>query len=173
MIENFSLLSPEGQKQFAADLVAKLNEQMVFSDEVDFEIFDIEANEMDGSLNIGVSVNTSIDRDAAWQCGDSDEASSTPSDYDFSNLDKEDAKQAFKTLTAEFEGYTLELSDLEIDDEDVEAVSEVYDVTNEDAGIGHYEFWGETGYDSQPYCEVEGALAVNCSISAWLIVTPK
>ena len=172
MIENFSLLSPSEQKQFAADLIAKLNTAKVLSDET-LEIFDTEADELDGSLSIGISADTAISRDATWQCDDYDDASSMPSDYEFSNLDVEDAKQLFKTLTTEFEDYTLEVKYLEIGDYDVEEVSEVYDVSEEDSGIGSYEYWGHVEYDSQPYCEVEGALAVNCNISAWLIVTPK
>ena len=173
MIENFSLLSPEEQQQFAAELVAKLNAAKVFSDDSDLTIYDIDTDEMDGSIGIAIGVETAIDRDAYWQCGDSEEAYDMPEHYDFTESSSEDAKKAFKTLATDFEGYILELREFDIEDYDVEGVSEVYDIENEDAGIGSYEYWGDTGYDSQPYCEVNGSLDVSCGISAWLVVTPK
>lgn len=172
MIENFSLLSPEEQKQFAADLIAKLNAAGTLSNET-FNIFDIESDALDGSLYIGINADTTIERAATWQCGDREDASSVNDTYEFLELNAVDAKQLFKTTATEFEGYLLEVVGLEIDDYKIEDVSKVYSISNEDAGIGSYEFWGEIGYDSQPYCEVEGALAVNCTISGWLIVTSK
>lgn len=172
MVENFSLLSPEEQKQFAADLIAKLNAAGTLSNEA-FEIFAVESDELDGSLSIGISTDTTIKRDATWQCEDHEDAYSITDNYSFLESDAADAKQLFKTTATEFEGYLLEIVGLEIDDYEVEDVSEVDSASEEDAGIGSYEVFGEVGYDSRPYCEVEGALAVSCSISGWLVVTPK
>jgi hypothetical protein len=63
---------------------------------------------------------------------------------------------------------------LEIDDVDeVETVEvEVDSISHEDAGIGHYEYWGEVGYDSRPYVEVEGTIvkACDCALSLYVEV---
>jgi hypothetical protein len=51
-------------------------------------------------------------------------------------------------------------------------LDEVEDVSHEDAGIGHYEFWGETGYDSDPYYAVEGTIIEACSCRIVFEVEP-
>lgn len=172
MIENFSLLSPEEQKQFATDLIAKLNAAGTLSDET-FKIFAVESDELDGTLMIGITADATIKRGASWQCENRDEVRDVTDTYNFLEPSAADAKQLFKTTATEFEGYLLEVAALEIDDYKIEDVSEVYSISEEDAGIGSYEYWGEVGYDSQPYCEVRGALDIRCSISGWLVVTPK
>jgi hypothetical protein len=165
VIENFAELSVKEQFDFAAALVKTLNSEKTFSSDVEFEVAGIEADDMTGGLAIILSHKDLIEvsRPAVWTCSDEDEAGHVPEDADFDNLKFEDAKKVFKTLAAEIEGYSISL---EIDDVEEEHIVEVEvdKITDEDAGIGHYEFWGETGYDSQPYCEVTGTLVQECTI---------
>lgn len=173
VIENFALLSEQEQKDFAEALVKTLNTEKTFAD-FDFKVDSVEADDMTGGLVIELSHDDPIDitRNATWTCGDSEEAEDTPEDEEYENYLWEDAKQAFKTLNAELEGYTIEL---EISDADAEETVEVdaEKVSHEDSGIGHYEYWGYVGYDSHPYCEVEGTITQACSIYFSIYVEAK
>lgn len=46
--------------------------------------------------------------------------------------------------------------------------TEVTKVTEEDAGIGSYEYWGTVGYDSQPYTEISGVVTIDAVLGLWL-----
>ena len=173
VIENFALLSEQEQRDFAEALVKTLNTEKTFAD-FDFKVDSVEADDMTGGLTIELSHEDLIDitRNATWQCGDAEEAEDTPDDAEFENYIWEDAKQAFKTFKADLEGYTIEL---EISDADKEEIVDVdaEHVSHEDSGIGHYEYWGHVGYDSHPYCEVEGTITQACSIYFSIYVEAK
>lgn len=171
VIENFAELSFEEQKKFAEALVKTINSESTFTDQVDFKVTGVEADDMAGGLIIELEHENTIDveREAIWTCRDRDDAEVTPDVPEFTDLLFDDAKKAFKTLATEFEGYSVTLS---IDDVDKESITGVKaeNITDEDAGIGHYEFWGETGYDSDPYFEVEGTITQACTIYCSLYV---
>lgn len=172
MIDNFSILSPEEQMKFAQELLAKVNAAQTFLHGDEMKLDELEANELDGSLDIFFSVEDfEVGREAEWQVGNEDEAYQTPrySDVEFTGRAADEVKAEFKTTRAEFEGYQLEITNLQIDDQDI-TNSEVASTSDEDAGIGHYEYWGAEGYDSRPYVQVEGTVYCNCSISGCLNV---
>jgi hypothetical protein len=158
------------QKAFAEALVKTINSENTFTDQVDFKVTGIEADEMTGGLTIILEHDNTIEvkREAIWTCADSDEANS-PQDPDFADLLANDAKNAFKTLAVELEGYSVTLSVDDVDEEETAEV-EVDSISDEDSGIGSYEFWGEHGYDSQPYCEVEGTIVKACAVYCSLYV---
>ena len=174
MIENFAELSFEEQKKFAEALVKTINSENTFTDETDFKISGIEADDIAGGLIILVEHDDliSISRDATWTCEDEDEVDADPGyDADYTNYLFEDAKKAFKTLSTEVEGYVVSL---EIDDVDEEETIEVNadNYTHEDAGVGDYEYFGHSGYDSQPYIEVEGTIIKGCNCALSLYIEP-
>ena len=172
VIENFAALSAQEQMEFATKLLATINSEHVFTADTTFELDSVEADDFAGGLIMLLSHPDTIDvsREATWSCGDEDEASSDPGyDAEYVNSVYEDAKSAFKTLSTVIDGYKISL---EIDDVDeVETVEvEVDSISHEDAGIGHYEYWGEIGYDSRPYVEVEGTIvkACDCALSLYV-----
>lgn len=171
VIYNFNELSKTELQQFAAGLVQKINSESLFTSEVDFKIEEIDTDEMSGDLIISLSHDDLIEisRKATWQCGDEDELYSTPYDPEFEDNIYTEIEQAFKTTTIELDGYKLSLTVDDIDEEEI-LEADVDSYSHEDSGIGHYEFWGEVGYDSRPYLEVEGSLIVSCScyISLWV-----
>jgi hypothetical protein len=172
VIENFSDISTKEQRDFAEALVKTINSERTFTDETDFAVRSIEADSTTGDLIIELDHDEliSIVREATWTCGDEDEIHSDPGyEADYADSVYEDAKKAFKTIVTEIEGYTVELDIADVDEEETIEV-DVDDYSHEDGGIGHYEFWGETGYDSDPYIEVEGTITKACSCSLALIV---
>jgi hypothetical protein len=170
MIENFSLLSQEEADQFARDLVAKINDANIFSDGLTFEILDkVDTDFLDGScaILVGPVDGMSIERHGTWYC---DEDSTAPDgEIEYDDTIESAVKNALKCIEAEFNGYKLELCDFEVDDEEVED-TEVEDVESGDDGIGHYEWFGFTGYDSQPYWQATGIVYIKCNMSCWLSV---
>jgi hypothetical protein len=174
VIENFNDLTPQELQEFAKALVDKINKESIFSSEVNFTIDEAEANELTGDLYIGLSHEDSIyvPREATWTCSDEDEVHSDPGyEADYVNSIFDDAKAAFNTLTTVLDGYKVTLSIDDIDDTDTEEV-EVDSYSHEDSGIGHYEYGGAPGYDSNPYIEVEGTIIRACSCALSLDVSP-
>lgn len=173
VIENFSMLSEAELKAFAEALVKTINSEGIFTSETAFKIYEIDADETTGNLYIGLETeeNVLVEREATWTCGDEDEIHSDPGyEADFADTCYDDAKKAFKTMKAELEGYDLDLSIDDMDEVDTDEVI-VDNYHEDDAGIGHYEYWGHTGYDSQPYFEVEGTIVKACSIALTLTVS--
>jgi len=173
-IENFAELPVQEQRAFAEALIKTINSESTFSSDVDFKITNVEADDMSGCLFIDVDTAGTMDvkREASWTCSDSEEAHDTPEDPDFVNSIYEDAKEAFKIKEVIIDGYKVLINDIvDVNTEETVEV-EVDNISHEDAGIGHYEFWGETGYDSDPYCEVEGTLTVACYCSLVFEVEP-
>lgn len=170
-IENFAALSFQEQNEFATKLLATINSEHTFTADTAFEIDKVEADDLTGGLMIQVSHPNLIEvsREATWQAEDETEASSAPEHADYKNSIYEDAKHAFKTLDTVIDGYSLSLVIDDVDDVETTEV-EVDTVSHEDSGIGDYEFWGETGHDSQPYVEVKGTIVKACDMALTLYV---
>jgi hypothetical protein len=171
VIENFAELSFEEQKKFAEALVKTINTENTFTDQTNFKVESIEADEMTGGLIIVLEHEGTINvyRDASWSCTYHDEASQRPDSPEFNNSDSDDAKEVFKTLAVELEGYSVTLSVDDVDTEDIVDV-EVSEIYREDDGIGHYDYFGHRGYDSSSYFVVEGVLGQACYIYCSLYV---
>lgn len=173
VIENFSTISKQEQLSFAEALVKTINSESTFTADTNFKVVDVEGDDTTGDLYITLETEDLIpvSCEATWQCGDEEEAYDTPDSYAVNYADSifNDAAKAFKTLNAEIDGYDMELM---IDDVDAEETDEVIvdRISNEDSGIGHYEYFGATGYDSNPYVEVEGTLVQLCSVALTLAV---
>lgn len=164
VIENFAELSFEEQQKFAEALIKTINSEKLFYDGTQFEITGIEAVDMDGSLMIEVSHADPIEveREATWTCDSKEEASSDPGyDADYVNYLIDDAKSAFKILSTVIDGYKVTLDIADVDEDDTIEV-EVDSTSNEDGGIGDYEYWGRRGHDSDPYVEVTGTIVKAC-----------
>lgn len=169
VIENFAAMSVQEQRAFADSLVKTINSESIFSSDVDFEIDNVEADDITGGLIIEVSHTNSVEvaRAATWTCDDEDEASHDPGyDVEYENSIYEDARKAFKTTEAVIDDYRVSLEIADIDTDETIDV-DVDEISHEDSGIGHYEYWGHTGYDSHHYVEVTGTIvkASTCYIS--------
>jgi hypothetical protein len=135
---------------------------------------EIDADELTGGLDIGVRTEQPvvITRNATWQCGSAEEAKDVEYywDIDYENPTATDAEKAFSAELANIDGYKviLTVDDAEVvgDIEDIE----ILNTTDEDDGIGHYEYFGATGYDSRPFCVVEGILTMECECSLRLYI---
>ena len=114
-------------------------------------------------------------RDKLWlfaSCAHDDDVNSYPSSDLYYNDDVyEEVKKVFKTFSAVIDGYNVELDINDIDDKEIVDFS-VNKVTKEDSGIGRYEYWGDTGYDSHPYYEIEGTITNGCICDLFIIVSP-
>lgn len=171
VIENFAALSDQEQREFAEALIKTINTEKTFIDD-ELTLSSVEADEMTGDLLIDLEGVIYLDRKATWTCGnDEDDAYAKPEDPEYDSFIFNDVKRAFKTLSAEIDGYTLSLDVADTNDEEIEEVK-VDHISHEDAGIGHYEYWGYEGYDSRPYIEVEGTLVQSCKVYLGLSVEP-
>jgi hypothetical protein len=173
-IENFAELSAQEQRAFADALIKTINSEHTFSSEIDFEITDVEADELTGNLWIGAihKEDTYIEvvRQAHWQAADEDEAYSAE-DPEYYDSIYNDAKASFKTMESVIEGYKVSLSIDDVDEVDtVDTTAD--DISHEDSGIGSYEYWGESGYDSNEYVEVDGTITVACECAVTFTVEP-
>ena len=164
VIENFALLTAEEQRAFAETLIKTINSESTFTTHTHFEIADIEVDDFTGGLIIQLSHTDLLPatREATWICLHEDDAYSDPGyDAEYQTTLSEEVKKLFKTFEADIDGYYV---DLQLDD--VEALEtslvEVSGLSYEDDGIGSYEYFGFTGYDSQPYIEVEGSITNEC-----------
>lgn len=178
VIENFAALSAKEQREFAEALIKTINTENIFSDDTDFKIYEIEVDDMAGSLIISVE-NTEyiyVPRHATWAVSDEEDPSTLPMDsydIDYASTPERDLKDTLKTISAEIEGYTVSVYDvMEADQIDVDEV-EVDTVTKEDGGIGSYEYWGEIGYDSRPYLEVSGTIVQKCNCALAFEIVPS
>ena len=174
VIENFAALSVQEQLKFAEALIKTINSESIFTSDTNFELAGIEADEFTGGLSITVSLANPIEisRKATWHAADEDDASNDPGyDADYENYLFEDAKKAFKTLSAIIDGYTVTLDITDVDENETTSV-EVDEISHEDAGIGDYEYWGYAEHDSRPYVEVTGNIIKSCDCSLAFFVEP-
>lgn len=97
----------------------------------------------------------------------------TEGNYSVDDIDIDAEKEAenyIKTIQtpSEFmEGILTDVSYEDIHDYTI-ADTEVTKMTEEDAGIGSYEYWGTVGYDSQPYTEISGIVTIDAVLGLWL-----
>lgn len=171
VIENFSTLSREELNQFAKKLLDKINAESLITDEVDLQLPTDEdaiwANEMTGNLHIALdAVDISGAVGATWQ-------SPVDEPYEFDDADEDGEPDFDGALNKEVvvDGYKVTVT---VDDyEYLERLEvEVLDYSEEDSGIGSYEFWGSREYDSHPYLEVEGEFINLYSVVLTLTVEP-
>lgn len=177
VIQNFSVLPAQEQRQFAADFINKINSSKILSDYAVFSLDDIDTDDMTGGLYLEVTAkDIYFERDVNWTEKDDEDiqsyygpGSSMPDDLDFVESILSDIKDTgFKSKSVVLDGYTLTVEDVaDTADEKVEEI-EVKHVSYEDAGIGHYEYWGYEGYDSDPYVAVEAK--ANCSATAYILL---
>lgn len=163
LIDNFSLLSEEELLQFAQEFLAHINESKVFSDSITFEDIDpmygVEANEMDGSLTIHVYFDD-FDYELEFEAEDLEDS---PHNWDYQQSAEQAIAAQFKTSKATIAGYNVEFGVDDAPNEEVTDYEITERVTNEDdAGIGHYEFWGFEGFDSRPYEWESGSGVASC-----------
>ena len=174
VIENFAVLPDNEQKDFATALLNKINTEKIFTEDTNFELTNLEADDITGGLWLGISHPDPIyvNRKATWICDDEDKASNDPGrDADYSEYLIDEAKKAFKTLSTEIDGYQVSLEIVDVEDTDTVEV-EVENISHEDAGIGDYEYFGFRGNDSQPYIEVTGTITRVCECVLALSVLP-
>ena len=175
VIENFAALSEKEQREFAEALVKTINSESIFTDQVNFTITKVEADDLTGNLMIEISHGETpieVSRKAGWTCSDEEEASEDPgSNVDYANDIDDDAENAFKTLETVIDGYKVELAVGDVDEIETTEVN-VESTSHEDSGIGDYEYGGERGYDSRPYIAVEGTLVKACDLSLAFFVEP-
>ena len=183
VIENFAELSEKEQREFAEALIKTINSEHIFTDDADLEIYEVEATDFDGSLVISVKNTTDyigIKRSASWTPSgyfdpreDDIEATFSDSEVDYADDAEADFKDSLITVTSDIDGYTVSLYDvMDVEEKDVSDV-EVYEVTNEDDGIGSYEYFGAIGYDSDPYIVAHATVIQNCDVAFALEVLPS
>ena len=173
IIENFAELSAQEQQKFADALIKTINSEKLFSDDVDFKITEVGADELSGDLFISVDAGpVEVPREAGWQASDKESAGHDPG-YDAQYVDfiYDDVKKVFKTPVVNIDGYTVRMDVDDVDEEDTLEV-EVTSVRDEDSGIGPYEYGDYRGYDSHPYVEVEGILTKECTCYLTFWVSP-
>lgn len=173
-IENFAVIPAKDQIAFATALLKTINSEKIFHNEVQFEILGVEPDDLTGGLTIDISHSDPIKvyRDASWTCAREEEASEDPGyDADYADYIVDDAKKVFKTLETVIEGYKVTLEFVDVDAGETFDV-EVENISHEDDGIGSYDYWGYSGYDSRPYIQVEGVIGKECDCALALFVEP-
>lgn len=170
---NFSTMTADELQVFAAELIKKINAASVFTDEVDFELEGVEADEISGDLYISAIHDGFIEvpRKATWQAS-SEEDMDSPDEIDYEESVYRDVRNVMKTLTAKVDGYLVTIDINDVTDTDIKEV-EVDSYSHEDDGIGSYEFWGDVGYDSRPYVSVEGTVVLGCACYVTFTVEPS
>lgn len=176
VIENFDAISVQEQMKFAEALLKTINSERIFSDQTNFELRGVEAAAFTGGLYIEVKQTNPIEveRRATWTAANEDDAESAAYDLDadYDNSLDEDALKAFKTSLAVIDGYNVELQIDDVDEEIKPVEVEVEDISHEDDGIGHNEFWGVSSFDSRPYVVVKGTLVHSCNCYVSFYVEP-
>lgn len=176
VIENFAELSAQEQREFAEALLKTINTEGTFTSDTDFMLRSVEASDLTGELIIEVDHTKPVEvpRRATWQCANEEEAYSINNDPDepeYENDGYTDIAKALRTTSTIINGYTVTVEVIDYDE--IETVEvEVDEISHEDAGIGHFEFWGHDEYDSRPYVEVTGNIVKACDCGFAFTVTP-
>lgn len=174
-IKDFNKATDAEIQELAKDLITKINTDNILYNGSNFKIDNVEVDELKGMLYIDISIpddeeGIGVYRDAQWQALDTSDMYH-PEDIDYGNTLEKDLLASFNTTSTNIDGYDVSLSVNDADVEDIIDV-EVDSYSEEDSGIGSYEYWGATGYDSHPYLEVEGTIIQACSCYCTLDVTP-
>lgn len=174
VVENFAAMSETEQRDFANALLKTINSEHIFSTETEFRPIDVEADDVTGGLVINVEhVNPiRVTRKATWYCDTEDDVADDPGfEADYVNHLYEDVATAFATLSTSIEGYKVSLEIADVDEGEAVEVN-VDNYSQEDSGIGDYEYFGFTGHDSQPYVAVEGTIVRECDCALAFFVEP-
>ena len=170
-IEDFEDSTEAEQKMFVNSLVSKINTEHLFTSEVDFIVDDYWTEDCSKKLVVTLSHGGAVEvtREASWQCGTSDHINDMPEDIEYYKSSITDVASVFKTGPFVVDNYKVTLA---VDDVDTEEACDVEatNYSNEDDGIGFFEFWGHKGYDSRPYIQVEGNVACKCTCLLTLTV---
>jgi hypothetical protein len=171
---DFNAMSEAELTQFASNIVQKINSEKLFSSYNEFKVEGVETHGVVNILFVDISHDEtiSVPREASWQCGVDENPASVPEYPDYENDLSDDAKNAFKTMSVNIDGYRVSLVIEDADSETAITDVEVTDYRNEDSGIGQYEFWGEIGYDTHPYTQVYGNLFCECRCVLYLEIEP-
>ena len=174
-VENFSELPDEELQQLASMLIQKMNSSSTFVSNNKFVIDDAMADELTGNLLISVYTEdpVSVQRKATWVVDTIDDVDNSEKleDVDYLNSIYVDTTSAFKTSTATVDGYKVTMHVDDVDDLGiVETAVDRY--SEEDAGIGNYEYFGFNGYDSRPYVEVDGVTTNSCTCYITIEIEP-
>lgn len=164
IIENFSELTKQELEQFAADIVKKINDQKIFTKEVDLVLDTdnfhdpIDPDKLTGNLYIYLKTkddeSINIARGATWTASEDDLTDMNDAEFETDIVGG--IIGALNCTEAEVDGYKLTLT---VDDGDADLTDVEVDSHHiEHGGIGHYEYWGYHGYDDYEYCEVEGTV---------------
>ena len=181
-IKDFSLLSKDELKAFAAKILEQVNASQVFIDGEKFtpDFGQMTIDKLTGDLEfvvcLGDTEKLTVTVDTEWSCDLDCEDLGRPSERDIDidlKYEKQDEilESALKAKEAVIDGYQVSIATSELEKREVIDV-DVTDSYPDDSGIGEYEFWGATGYDSHPYTHVEGKATVACDGYYWIVVEP-
>ena len=173
VIENFAALTEQEQRQFAEQLVAKINAENIILPGNTLTILEVEADELTGNLWISLDHEDGIvaARPAGWTTG-SEEYTNHPAseNIEYANTIDEDARKELKTLSAVVDGYNVTVTTDVVDwDEDEFEV----DSTDYQKDGFSYEYWGTSGYEDTSYYECEGTVYCTCTVAINLEVEPS
>lgn len=162
VIENFAELSQMELREFAEALIKTINSESIFTDQTDFKITNVEPYDHTGELLIEVEHTHPIEvsRHASWAANDSDDADNLrDTSIEFDNNASEDIENTFKATSVTIDGYVVTLNVADFNQTNTDArVEKIDSITDDDAGIGWYEYGDGTFYDSQPFVQVEGTI---------------
>jgi hypothetical protein len=180
IVENFNELSETALLAFAEDLINKLNASDAFKTEITLQTYELQTSELTGDLTIFAipegDERVEVAVPAEWSCSTEDDLDDIPDEYNLDTFDlnssaEEAAKELFKESSVVIDGYKIDLIVNEVEREKIvdTIVENHYD---DDSGIGSYEYFGATGYDSHPFVAIEGKLVYECRLLIELTVSP-
>ena len=173
VIENFNELSEQELLKIAEELVAKINSESIFTDEATLKVLEVEADKLTGNLSIYANTEEpiTVGRYAGWSAVDEDSLTADMDDVEYYGSIKEETLECLLKTSEVIDGYKVTLTIDDVWEEDI-VDKEVTTYSSADAGIGSYEYFGYSGYDSIPYVEVEGIIYKACYPTFELTIEP-
>ena len=158
---DYTYMPPAKLTRMAEAVVAELNKGKVFADDTLIKVKKAYIDPYSDAFLVDVELDSvSVKREASWNTdGDDESPTSVDEDLTYEYSESDDIKKAFKTTEATILGHKVYLLLDECTAEKVDTTDwTIEHSSEEDAGIGSYEFWGEVGYDSRPYMHYEGTI---------------